>query len=74
MYAMDIRPKIVNEFQATALMKAFGQDGIGMFPGPTVIEKEICRQSSVRVVGRVVEVTENYSRIGPPRNTQVTKA
>jgi LysR family transcriptional activator of nhaA len=63
----DIRPKIVGEFEDTALMKVFGQDGIGLFPAPTVIEEEVCRQYKVRVVGRTDAVRERYYAISVER-------
>ena len=40
----EIQPTIVGEFEDTALLKVFGQDGVGLFPAPTVIEREVCRQ------------------------------
>ena len=51
--AKGIRPKIVGEFVDSALMKAFGQAGAGLFPGPTVIEGQVCQQYGVSVVGRI---------------------
>lgn len=66
-YNEDIRPKIVGEFEDSALMKVFGQDGIGLFPASTVIEKEVCRQYSVRVVGRIDAVRERYYAISVER-------
>jgi LysR family transcriptional activator of nhaA len=65
--ANDIRPKIVGEFEDTALMKVFGQDGIGLFPAPTVIEEEVCRQYKVRVAGRTDDVRERYYAISVER-------
>ncbi len=66
-YSADSRPKIIAEFEDTALMKVFGQDGIGIFPGPSAIEDEICRQYSVRVVGRTSDVRERYYAISVER-------
>ena len=66
-FAEDIRPSIVGEFEDTALMKVFGQDGIGLFPAPTVIEEEVCRQYKVRVVGRTDAVRERYYAISVER-------
>ena len=66
-YTGDIRPRIVGEFADTALMKVFGQDGIGLFPAPSVIEKEVCRQYKVRVVGRTEAVRERYYAISVER-------
>ena len=62
-YSEEIRPNIVGEFDDTALMKVFGQDGLGLFPAQTVIEKEVCRQHNVRVVGRTEAVRETYYAI-----------
>jgi LysR family transcriptional activator of nhaA len=67
LYSEDLRPVIVGEFQDTALMKVFGQDGVGLFTAPTVIEKEVCRQYKVRVVGRIDAVRERYYAISVER-------
>ncbi len=48
-------------------MKVFGQEGLGLFPAPSVIEKEVCRQYSVRVVGRTDAVRERYYAISVER-------
>ena len=63
----DIRPQIVAEFDDCALMKVFGQTRLGMFPGPTAIEREIRRQYNVQVVGRIDEVREQYYAISVER-------
>ena len=66
-YNENLRPKIIGEFEDTALMKVFGQEGLGLFPSPSVIEKEVCRQYSVRVVGRTDAVRERYYAISVER-------
>ncbi|TWU24782.1 transcriptional activator NhaR [Bythopirellula polymerisocia] len=66
-YSEEIRPSIVGEFDDSALMKVFGQDGVGLFPAPTVIEKEVCRQYNVQVVGRTEAVRERYYAISVER-------
>jgi len=63
----DIRPQVVAEFDDSALMTVFGQTGLGLFPGPSVIEKEIRRQYNVRVVGSIDEVREQYFAISVER-------
>ena len=63
----DVRPQVAAEFDDSALMKVFGQTGLGLFPGPSVIEREICRQYDVRVVGRLEEVREQYFAISVER-------
>ena len=65
--AENIRPTIVGEFDDTALLKVFGQDGVGLFPAPTVIEREVCRQYKVRVAGRIDAVRERYYAISVKR-------
>jgi LysR family transcriptional activator of nhaA len=62
-----IRPKVEAEFDDTALLKAFGQDGVGLFPAPTAIEAEVRRQYDVEVVGRIPEVRESFYAISPER-------
>jgi LysR family transcriptional regulator, transcriptional activator of nhaA len=63
----DINPRIVAEFEDTALLKVFGADGVGLFPAPTVMETDVCRQYSVQVLGRVPEVQERFYAISAER-------
>ena len=62
-----LSPRIVGEFSDSALLKAFGEAGAGVFASPTVIEKEICRMYRSRVIGRTDEVTEQFYAISPER-------
>lgn len=59
----DIRPSVVGEFEDSALLKVFGQSGVGLFAAPTVIEKEVQRQYNVKVVGRLESVRERFYAI-----------
>ena len=63
----NISPVVIGEFDDSALMKAFGEAGAGIFPAPTVIEEEICRMYRTDVVGRTNEVTERFYAISPER-------
>lgn len=58
-----IRPHIVAEFGESALLKAFGQEGTGIFPVPAVIEREVAVQYSVRPLGRADGVRETFYAI-----------
>lgn len=60
-------PRVAAEFDDSALLKAFGQAGSGLFPGPTAIEEEICRMYDAGVVGRTDEVRERFYAISPER-------
>jgi len=58
-----LQPNIVGEFDDSATLKAFGQDGYGIFPGVSVIEKEICRQYRVQVVGQLDNLKQHFYAI-----------
>jgi LysR family transcriptional regulator, transcriptional activator of nhaA len=60
---IGVRPKVVAEFEDSALMKVFGERGEGVFPAPTVIEREIRAHYSVVVVGRAEELRERFYAI-----------
>ena len=58
-----IRPRVVAEFDDSALMKVFGAHGQGIFPAATAIEQDIRRDFSARKVGLVDGVTEHFYAI-----------
>ena len=63
----ELRPEVVAEFQDSALMKAFGHAGIGVFPAPSVIADEIETMYDAKMLGPAVGVKENYYAISPER-------
>ena len=63
----NIRPHVAAEFEDSALVGVFGQAGIGVFVGPSAIEKEICRQYRVRPIGELPAVKEQYYAISVER-------
>ena len=69
---LDLTPRTVAEFDDSALLKAFGQAGTGLFPGPTAIEAEIQAMYRVAVVGRVDAVRERFYAITPERKLKHT--
>lgn len=62
-----LAPRIIGEFDDNALMKAFGEGGIGVFPATTLIAEEICRQHRVRCIGEAPTVREAYYAISVER-------
>ncbi len=62
-----IRPRIVSEFEDTALLKVFGEAGNGVFPAPSAIEKEIVRQYRVKRVGHTGKVKASFYAISVER-------
>jgi LysR family transcriptional regulator, transcriptional activator of nhaA len=61
--ATGIRPIVTGEFDDSALMKAFGARGLGVFAAPRVLEDLIRDQYGVSVIGRVDEVRETFYAI-----------
>jgi LysR family transcriptional activator of nhaA len=65
-----VRPRIVGEFDDSALLKAFGQSGAGLFLAPTAIADYVCRQYNVQAVGRIESVIEQLYAITTERRMQ----
>lgn len=76
----DIAPRITGEFGDSALLKAFGQAGVGVFAAPSVIGAEICRQYDVVEIGRAEEIRERWyavsleKRLTNPAVVAITRA
>jgi len=64
---LGVRPRIMGEFKDGALMKTFGQAGVGLFAAPAAIEKEIRENYRVAVAGRVDSITERFYAISVER-------
>jgi LysR family transcriptional activator of nhaA len=62
-----IKPRVVAEFEDSALLKVFGADGVGIFPAPTVMEEEVVRQYGVLPLGRADDVRERFYTISIER-------
>jgi LysR family transcriptional activator of nhaA len=60
--AHSIRPRILAEFQDTALLTTFGQTGTGIFAAPLAIEREVQRRYRVTKLGDLDDrITEYYA-------------
>ncbi len=62
-----VAPQIVGEFDDSALLKAFGEAGAGLFAAPSAIENEVCKMYGMAVIGRTDDVTERFYAISPER-------
>lgn len=67
---LELLPVVVGEFDDSALMKAFGEAGLGIFVGPSAIEEEICAMYHSAVIGRTTDITEHYYAISSERRIQ----
>lgn len=65
--AQGVRPRIVGEFDDTALLKAFGQAGAGLFVAPTAIAAYVQTQFRVKALGRIDSVKEQLYAITTER-------
>jgi LysR family transcriptional activator of nhaA len=65
--ATGVRPRIVGEFDDSALLKAFGQGGAGLFVAPTALARYVRKQYGVRAVGQIGAVNEQLYAITTER-------
>ncbi|HQZ45567.1 MAG TPA: transcriptional activator NhaR [Usitatibacteraceae bacterium] len=65
--ALAIRPQIVGEFDDSALMKAFGEMGTGIFAAPSAVAEKISQQYGVVAIGRTEAVMEQFYAISVER-------
>lgn len=63
----DLRPRIIGEFDDSALVKTFGQAGAGLFVAPTAIAGHVCEQYKVTEIGRIESVVEHLYAITTER-------
>lgn len=65
--SQHIYPRIVGEFDDSALMKAFGQTGAGVFIAPSPIAEEVKKQYGVISIGETNKVREQFYAISVER-------
>src|SRR4029077_8144113 len=61
-----VHPVVTGEFQDYALLRAFGQAGRGIFPIPSVFEKQL-RQNSLQRIGRTEDIRSRFYAISVER-------
>jgi LysR family transcriptional activator of nhaA len=64
---LKVQPRIIGEFDDSALMKAFGKSGSGIFVAPSVIADEVQAQYGVVLLGQTDAVTESFYAISVER-------
>ncbi|MCP4043761.1 MAG: transcriptional activator NhaR [Gammaproteobacteria bacterium] len=64
---IKVAPITTGVFDDSALMKVFGQAGVGIFSVPTVVEKEVLHQYDVKVIGRTEDIRERFYAISAER-------
>lgn len=62
-----IRPKIVGEFEDSALLNTFGRGGLGIFPAPLALADQIASQLNAQTLGEMSGVSEQIYAISNQR-------
>ena len=62
-----VKPRMVAEIEDRALMKTFGEAGVGVFTSPQAVEEDVLSKYAVEVIGRTDEVTERFYAISAER-------
>ena len=61
---LDIQPRVVGEFEDSALLKTFGAAGMGVFPMAELVHDDLVAHYGVKRVGISEGVEENFFAIG----------
>ena len=64
----NLHPRVVGEFDDSAMMKAFGQSSAGLFFAPSAITRQVCQQYAVIALGRVDALVEHVYAITTERH------
>lgn len=62
-----IRPRIVGEFEDSALLTTFGRGGLGIFPAPLALAAQVETQLDARCIGEMPGVSEQIYAISSER-------
>jgi LysR family transcriptional activator of nhaA len=65
--SIGVRPRVLAEFEDSALLKVFGSDTGGFFAMPSVAVKALARSHSVRVIGSTEDCLERFFAISAER-------
>lgn len=65
--AQNLHPIRSGEFEDFALLREFGEAGAGVFPVPTVLEKQLQKENGLAVLGRVPSIVGRFYAISLER-------
>lgn len=65
-----IRPRIVGEFEDSALLKTFGANGMGVFPSAEWVHEDLLTHYAVKRLGHCEGVAEHFYAIGTEKKVQ----
>lgn len=65
--SIQVRPMVAGEFEDFALLRQFGESGMGLFAAPTVLENEFRSERKLKIIGRAESVRNRYYAISVER-------
>jgi LysR family transcriptional activator of nhaA len=64
---IGVRPRVIAEFEDSALLKVFGSDAHGFFAMPSVAVEAVARRHAVRVIGSTEDCRERFFALSAER-------
>ena len=65
-----LRPRVVGEFEDSALLETFGGSGLGIFPAALSVQEDLLQRHQVKLLGACEGVNENYYAISTERKVK----
>ncbi len=65
--SIDVQPRVLAEFDDSALLKAFGEAALGVYPAPSAIAEEVASMYHSVELGKIDNMRESYYAISPER-------
>ncbi len=65
--SQQITPIVAGQFEDFALLRRFGETGVGIFAAPSVLEQQFRREGKLRVLGRADAVRNRFFAISVER-------
>jgi LysR family transcriptional activator of nhaA len=65
-----LRPRVVGEFEDSALLETFGGSGLGVFPAALSVQDDLLQRHQVRLLGACEGVDEHYFAISTERKVK----
>lgn len=65
-----LRPRVVGEFEDDALLKVFGGDGLGLFPAPLAIQREVRSRHGVALLGELAGIRQRFYAVSVRRRLE----
>ncbi len=66
----ELRPKIVGEFEDSAMLKIMGRAGVGIFPAPGIIRQEVESMYGVEYLGTIPDISEKFFALSVERKVK----